>query len=145
MVSSTSGSISPHAAYRTALKLRGPRPEAQDAWCVMNHLREDQVGHFGFEIPVDDRERSEVERSVRKHRDPDAAGDREDCSEHEPGDQCLFNAGDPLLGAVRQRKPRRGEQDDPSLGTRAGSEQLAKPLEQESPVYGLLSEAAARN
>src|SRR2546430_11258206 len=38
-------------------------------------------GHFEFEIPVDDRERSEVERSVRKHRDPDAAGDREDRSE----------------------------------------------------------------
>src|SRR5438034_677067 len=77
---SAGGSISPHAAYRTVLKLRGPRLEAQDAWCVMNHLREDQVGHFGFEIPVDDRERSEVERSVRKHRDPDAAGDREDCA-----------------------------------------------------------------
>src|SRR5205809_7949131 len=106
---SSSGSISPHGAYRTALKLPGPRLEAQDAWCVMNHLLEDQVGHFEFETPVDDRERSEVERSVRKHRDPDAAGDREDYSEHEPGDQCLFNTGEPLLGVVRQRKPRRGE------------------------------------
>src|SRR2546422_9772519 len=101
MVSSTSGSISPHAAYRTALKLRGPRLEAQDAWCVMNHLREDQVGHFGFEIPVDDRERSKIEHGVRNHGEQNSAGDHEDRAEHESGDQCLLDAGEPLLRGVR--------------------------------------------
>src|SRR6266704_2479168 len=87
---SSSGSISPHAAYRTALKLRGPRLEAQDAWCVMNHLREDQVSHFGFEIPVDDRERSKVEHSVRNHREQNSAGDREDLrsEERRVGKEC---------------------------------------------------------
>src|SRR6266853_793920 len=124
----------PAAGYCTALKLRGPRPQAQDTWCAMNHRRgalllpcltisrhlsfEDEVGHGRLDIPVDNREGSQVERGMRDHRDPDPPRDREDRSEHEPGDRGLFDAGESLVGVMKQRKQPCAEQDHRGLGAR---------------------------
>jgi hypothetical protein len=45
-------------------------------------LFEHEVSDLGFEIPVDHRHRSHVERSVRNHQHPDPARNRKDRSEH---------------------------------------------------------------
>src|SRR2546428_11620091 len=110
----------------------------------MNHLSsEDEMRHSGFELPVDERERGQVERGMREHRDPDPSRDREDGSEGESGDRGLLDAGEPLVRVVEQRKQRGGEEHDPRPGAYARSEQLAESLEQESPEYDLFSETAA--
>src|SRR2546427_4081214 len=72
-------------------------------------LSEDEMRRGGFEVPVDERERGQVERGMREHRDPDLSRDREDGSEREPGDRGLLDAGEPLVRIVGQRKQPGGE------------------------------------
>ena len=67
------------------------------------------MSHVGFEIPVDHRERGQIERGVRKHQHPDPPCDCEDRSEHKPDDRGLFGAGQPLDSVVAQSKPYGGE------------------------------------
>src|SRR5712664_3881756 len=55
-------------------------------------LFEDEVSRRGFEIPVDYRQRGQVEGGVCNHQHPDPASDREDGSKDEPGDGGLFGS-----------------------------------------------------
>src|SRR5438552_18913743 len=58
-------------------------------------LLEDEVGHRGFEIPVDNGEGSQVERRVREHGNPDPARAGEDSYTTEPGDRGWTATGAP--------------------------------------------------
>src|SRR6266404_9740995 len=105
-------------AFSWGRKLRLPWPRAQGAGCALNHgrgvglpprltiprhlLSEDEMRHRGFEVPIDERERGQVERGMREHRDPDTSRDPEDGSEREPGDCGLLDAGKPLVRVVEQ-------------------------------------------
>ena len=80
---------------------------------------------------------------MRNHQHEDPAGDREDRSEHQPDDRGLLDAGESLLEVVRQSKQSRGQQHDQCLGSRAGSEELAQALEQESAEQRFFAEARA--
>ena len=75
-------------------------------------LFEDEVSDLRFEIPIDDRERSQIERGVRTHQHADPARDREDRSLREPDNGGLFGAGEPLDSVVVVSKQRGGEQHD---------------------------------
>ena len=66
----------------------------------------------GFEIPVNHRERGQVEHGVRNHQHENVARHGEDRSEGEPGDQCLFDAGNSLECVMGQRKSHGSDQDD---------------------------------
>src|SRR5438034_112640 len=93
-------------------------------------LFENQVRNVRFHVPVNHRERRQVERSVPEHRNPDPTGGGEDRAEHESCDRCLFGAGQPLVRVVGQREDGGREQHDPNLGPDCRSEELAQPLEQ---------------
>jgi hypothetical protein len=54
---------------------------------------EDEVSRLGLDIPIDDRERGQVERGVRKDQRPDPTRDRQDRSEHEPDDRGCWTPG----------------------------------------------------
>src|SRR2546426_2515909 len=108
-------------------------------------LLENEVGHGGLEIPVDHRERGEVEGGVRAHQHPDPTGASKDGTEHEPDDRGLFGAGEPLERIVRQPKHQRGEEHDERPSAHARSEQLAEALEQVPPEHGLFSETRTDN
>lgn len=69
-----------------------------------SRLLQDEVSHSGFKIPVDHRERGQVERSVRSHQHKDPARDGEDRSVHQPADHGLFGAGEP--GAKVEDSPK---------------------------------------
>src|SRR6266496_5982278 len=61
-------------------------------------LVEHQMRHLAFEIPVNDRERGQVEGGVRRHQHPKAAGPGEDGAVDQPDDRRLLDAGGPLEG-----------------------------------------------
>lgn len=64
-------------------------------------LFEDQVSDRRFEIPVDDRDRGQIEGGMSSHHDPDQTGDREDGPEYQTGDGRLLNARHPLVDPKR--------------------------------------------
>ena len=57
-----------------------------------SRLFEDEVGHAGFEIPVNHGERSQIEGGVGDYQHEDATREGENRSEYEPDDQRLFDA-----------------------------------------------------
>jgi hypothetical protein len=63
---------------------------------------EHQVRHARFQVPVDDRNCSQVEGGMRDHQHEDAAGECEDCSEYQACDHRLFDAGDSLNEVVER-------------------------------------------
>src|SRR6266536_385689 len=111
-------------------------------WGVPSRLLEEEVGHRGFEIPIDQREGGQVEGGVCGHRRPEAAGERVRRAEYQPGDRGLLDAGEPLLGIMRQPESGGGDEHRHRPGPRGGSQQLAEPLEQITSEHGLFSEAA---
>jgi hypothetical protein len=62
------------------------------------------VGDCGFEIPVNDRDRSQIEGGMRTHQHPDPPGDREDRPEYETGDGRLLRTSQPLVEVVDRPK-----------------------------------------
>ena len=71
-----------------------------------------QVRHARFQIPVDDGNCRQVEGGMRDHWQEDAAGECEDCSEYQPGDHCLFDAGNSLNEVVKRPEPYRGDEHE---------------------------------
>ena len=67
-------------------------------------LSKDQVGDCGFEVPVDDRDRSQIEGGMRTHQYPDSPSDSKDRPEYETGDRRLLGTSQPLLEVVERRK-----------------------------------------
>src|SRR6185437_727842 len=108
-------------------------------------LLEDEVSHSGFDIPVDDRERRQVEGRVHGHHHPQSAGYGEERPKNESGDRGLFEASESLLTVVVQGKQPGAQDHARRLGGYAASEKLTQALEQVSPKDGLFSEAPADN
>jgi hypothetical protein len=95
------------------------------------------VRNFGFEIPVDYRERGQVERGVRNPQHPDPARDGKDRSEHQPRDRSLFGTSQPLRAVhlarpnwvfqyARQRLQSSPERSQPQIGLGKKHEHLAQ-------------------
>jgi hypothetical protein len=54
------------------------------------------MSYFGLEIPIDDGDRSQIERGVRTHRHPVPPSEGEGRPEYETGHSRLLGAGQPL-------------------------------------------------
>ncbi len=108
-------------------------------------LFEDQVSDCGFEVPVDDRNCSQIEGGMRTHQRPDPASDSEDRPEYETRNSRLLGASQPLPKVVERRKHRSRYEHGHGPGGRAPSEQLAESLEHIPTEYGLFSEARHDN
>ena len=63
---------------------------------IKPRLTKDRVRHIGFDIPIDDRDRRQIVRSMGTHQHPKPPGDGEGRPEHETCDYGLFRASDPL-------------------------------------------------
>src|SRR6266446_4177612 len=81
-------------------------------WFFRPGLLEDKMSHFGFEIPIDYRDRGQVERGVRNHKHENSACDRESRSKNKAGDNGLFEAGESLVSIMGQAKQYGGKQHD---------------------------------
>src|SRR5438105_5965314 len=106
---------------------------------------EDQMSDTRLEIQIDHCQRSEVERSVREHYDPDLTGDQERGSEHEPSDDRLFNACSSLNPIMRQAEQRSADRDDDCLCSGASAENFAKLRKEKSAIDNFFAESASDN
>ena len=79
---------------------------------VKPRLTKDEVRHTGFNVPVDNRDRRKIVRSMGTHQHPKLPCDGEGRPEHETCDYGLFRASDPLGGVVSQAKQHGREQDN---------------------------------
>ena len=86
------------------------------------NLTKDKVRHLGFNIPIDDRDRRQIVRSMSTHRHPKLPRHGEDRPEHEACEYGLFSASDPLGGVVSQAKQRGSDQDYEYPCARASAE-----------------------
>ena len=112
---------------------------------VSRLLFKDEVGDGRLEIPIDHRQRSQIERGVRDHQHRKLAGYREDACENETGDDGLLGAGKSLGWIVRGTKQCGGEQHDEYLGPRARPEKFAEPFEHPSAEKSFLPETGVDN
>src|SRR6202049_4027225 len=103
-------------------------------------LFEEQVSDCGVEIPVDDRDRSQIESGMRTHHRPDPPRDREDRPEYQTRDDRLLGPGQPLVEVVDRPKQCGRYEDGYDLGGWALSEQLAESFEHVPAEYGLFPE-----
>lgn len=67
-------------------------------------LFKDQVSERGFEIPVDDRDGSQIEGGMRKHQHPDSPSGGEERPEYETRDSRLLDTSQPLPEVMERRK-----------------------------------------
>src|SRR5712691_5343233 len=104
-------------------------------------LPEEQVANALLPIPVDQRDRGDIERGVREHEQPDLPPSREDGPKHQSGYRCLLHARPPLVGVVRKRKERCRKQDSGRLSHTTTTEQLAQALEEEAAKQRLFPKA----
>ena len=102
---------------------------------------EDKVRHARFQIPIDNRDRGQVEGSMSHHRHENASRECEDRPEHEACDRSLLDAGNSLDSVMLQPEQYGSCQDNRCLGPHTRSEKLAEPLEHISAEEGLLTDA----
>src|SRR5687767_5916429 len=83
---------------------------------------EDEPRDGRLQIPIDDRNRGEIEGGVRDHQHEEPARDRIDRSEDQSEDGRLLDARDSLIDVVREAEYDRCDQDDRGFGCGARSE-----------------------
>ena len=71
-----------------------------------------EVSHRRFEVPINYRDRHQIERSMRTHHLPDPPPDCKDRPENETSDHRVFDAGKSQVGVIAQGKHHGSKQDD---------------------------------